>query len=38
MVSLYTNTEQIVARWRPDGSRRPILDEAPVFHPTKEVI
>ncbi|KAF3335868.1 putative lysine-specific demethylase JMJ16 [Carex littledalei] len=30
------NCQKIVARWRPDGLRRPILDEAPVFHPNEE--
>lgn len=38
MVFTFTNIEQFVARWRPNGSCRPILDEAPVFHPKEEVI
>lgn len=28
---------QVIARWNPSGARRPVLDEAPVFHPTEEV-
>jgi hypothetical protein len=28
---------QVVARWNPSGARRPVLDEAPVFHPSEEV-
>uniref|UniRef100_A0A453A2Y6 Uncharacterized protein n=1 Tax=Aegilops tauschii subsp. strangulata TaxID=200361 RepID=A0A453A2Y6_AEGTS len=27
---------QVVASWNPAGARRPVLDEAPVFHPTEE--
>ncbi|KAJ4802663.1 Transcription factor jumonji (jmj) family protein / zinc finger (C5HC2 type) family protein [Rhynchospora pubera] len=28
--------QKVIARWRPDGSCRPVLDEAPVFHPKEE--
>ncbi|XP_020597241.1 putative lysine-specific demethylase JMJ16, partial [Phalaenopsis equestris] len=28
--------QKIVARWRPEGSCRPILDDAPVFYPSEE--
>ncbi|KAG0493786.1 hypothetical protein HPP92_004780 [Vanilla planifolia] len=30
------NCQKIIARWRPEGSCRPILDEAPVFYPSEE--
>ncbi|PKA65099.1 putative lysine-specific demethylase JMJ14 [Apostasia shenzhenica] len=30
------NCQKVVARWRPDGSCRPVLDEAPVFYPSEE--
>lgn len=29
---------QVIASWNPAGARRPVLDEAPVFHPTEEVL
>lgn len=29
--------EQVVARWRPEESCRPELEDAPVFYPTEEV-
>lgn len=29
---------QISARWDPSEACRPIIDEAPVFHPTIEVL
>ncbi|KAF8723707.1 hypothetical protein HU200_021671 [Digitaria exilis] len=28
----------IAKRWNPSGARRPVLDEAPVFHPTEEKV
>ncbi|KAJ3669561.1 hypothetical protein LUZ60_011511 [Juncus effusus] len=30
------NCQKVVARWRPGESRKPVLDEAPVFYPTEE--
>nr|CAB3467759.1 unnamed protein product [Digitaria exilis] len=30
------NCQKVIARWNPSGARRPVLDEAPVFHPTEE--
>lgn len=29
---------QVVARWHPEDACRPVLEEAPVFHPTEEVL
>lgn len=29
--------EQVTARWRPEDSCRPDLEDAPVFYPTEEV-
>lgn len=31
------NCQKVMAGWRPEIARRPILDEAPVFYPTEEV-
>ncbi|KAG0484522.1 hypothetical protein HPP92_008601 [Vanilla planifolia] len=30
------NCQKVIAKWRPEGSCRPILEEAPVFYPTEE--
>ncbi|MED6222365.1 hypothetical protein PIB30_063618 [Stylosanthes scabra] len=30
------NCQKVVARWRPEDARRPKLEDAPVFYPTKE--
>ncbi|KAH0456461.1 hypothetical protein IEQ34_014368 [Dendrobium chrysotoxum] len=30
------NCQKVLARWRPEESCRPILDEAPVFYPSEE--
>lgn len=29
--------EQVAARWRPEGARKPDILDAPVFYPTEEV-
>ncbi|KAL5998705.1 hypothetical protein ACLOJK_009650 [Asimina triloba] len=31
-----SNCQKVMARWKPENACRPILDEAPVFHPTEE--
>ncbi|KAG8084850.1 hypothetical protein GUJ93_ZPchr0010g9654 [Zizania palustris] len=31
-----SDCQNVIARWNPDGARRPVLDEAPVFYPTEE--
>ncbi|XP_043691747.1 lysine-specific demethylase JMJ703-like isoform X2 [Telopea speciosissima] len=31
-----TNCQKVIARWRPEDARRPVLGEAPVFYPTEE--
>ncbi|XP_047306270.1 putative lysine-specific demethylase JMJ16 [Impatiens glandulifera] len=28
--------DKVTARWRPENDRRPVLEDAPVFYPTKE--
>ncbi|KAL3650155.1 hypothetical protein CASFOL_006558 [Castilleja foliolosa] len=30
------NCQRVTAKWRPEEAHRPNLDEAPVFHPSKE--
>lgn len=30
------NCQKVIARWHPEGSCRPILDDAPVFYPSEE--
>ncbi|KAJ0966496.1 hypothetical protein J5N97_023413 [Dioscorea zingiberensis] len=30
------NCQEVMARWRPENARIPILDDAPVFYPTEE--
>ncbi|KAJ3672154.1 hypothetical protein LUZ60_006875 [Juncus effusus] len=30
------NCQKVIARWKPESSCRPALDEAPVFYPTEE--
>ncbi|XP_044477878.1 putative lysine-specific demethylase JMJ16 isoform X1 [Mangifera indica] len=31
-----SDCQKITARWRPEGARRPVLEDAPVFYPTAE--
>ncbi|XP_058101595.1 putative lysine-specific demethylase JMJ16 [Magnolia sinica] len=31
-----SNCQKVIARWQPKNACRPILDDAPVFHPTEE--
>lgn len=34
--SEYSNCQKVVAKWHPEDACRPVLEEAPVFHPTEE--
>ncbi|KAM0905659.1 hypothetical protein ACQ4PT_017254 [Festuca glaucescens] len=31
-----SDCQKVIANWNPAGARRPVLDEAPVYHPTEE--